>query len=158
MARVLQGEVSDGLTVSDDLTIQGNLSGDTLVVGGGHLLVQGAVTGRVEVQRDGSLHVQGTGGFPLANHGLVILGGTFDQDWLDDAAAGDGTIVVWPGSLITRRVGPPFLVNADGTHSVVDDSSGINTTINADPAAGFLLYRDNTFTAVPAPTIRGLPR
>lgn len=150
MTRTLQGEITDDLTVNDSLTIQGHLSGDTRVVGGGHLLVQGTVTGQVEVEAEGSLHVQGTGGFPLTNHGLVILGGTFDEGWLGHVSAGDGTVVVWPGTLITRSVGLPFLVNADGTKSVVDGSSKVNTTLNADPAQGFLVYRDGTFTPAPA--------
>ncbi len=107
------------------------------------------LTGQVEVEAEGSLHVQGTGGFRLTNHGLVILGGTFDEDWLGQVSAGDGTVVVWPGTLITRDVGLPFLVNADGTKSVVDGSSKVNTTINADPAQGFLVYRDGTFTPAP---------
>lgn len=150
MMRTLQGEIADDLTVSDGLTIQGQLSGDALVLAGGHLLVQGAVTGQVEVQAHGSLHIQGTGGSRVTNHGLVILGGTFDQDWLDDVAGGDGTVVVWPGTLITQGAGLPFLVNADGTQSVVDGSSKVSTNINADPARGFLVYRDRTFMPVPA--------
>lgn len=150
MTRTLHGEIADDMTVSDSLTIQGQLSGDARVLGGGHLLVQGTVTGRVEVEAEGSLHVQGTGGFPLTNHGLVMLGGTFDEDWLEHVAGGDGTVVVWPGSLITRSVGLPFLVNADGTESVVDGSSKVSTNINADPVRGFLVYRDGTFTPVPA--------
>lgn len=155
MMRILRGEIADDLTVSDSLTIQGHLSGDSRVVGGGHLLVQGTVTGRVEVEAEGSLHVQGTGGFPVTNRGLVMLGGTFDEDWLQDVAGGEGTVVVWPGSLITRRVGLPFLVNADGTHSVVDGSSKASTNINADPARGFLVYRDGIFTPVPAAHVGG---
>ncbi len=43
MTRTLQGEITDDLTVNDSMTIQGHLSGDTRVVGGGHLLVQGTV-------------------------------------------------------------------------------------------------------------------
>ncbi len=155
MTRILQGEIADDLTVSDSLTIQGHLSGNSRVVGGGHLLVQGTVTGRVEVEAEGSLHIQGTGGFPVTNSGLVILGGTFDEDWLQDVAAGEGTVVVWPGSLITRRVGPPFLVNADGTHAVVDGSSKVSTNIDADPSRGFLVYRDGVFTPVPAEHVGG---
>lgn len=149
MMRSLQGEFADDLTVRDSLTIQGHLSGDARIVGGGHLLVQGAVTGRVEVEAEGSLHVQGAGGFPVTNCGLVILGGTFDEDWLNDLAGGDGTVVVWPGSLIAKRVGLPYLVNADGTRTVVDASSKVKTNINADPAGGFLVYRDGAFTPVP---------
>lgn len=155
MTRTLKGEIADDLTVSDSLTIRGHLSGDSRIVEGGNLLVQGTITGRVSVEAGGSLQVQGTCGFPVTNCGLLILGGTFDEDWLRDVADGTGTVVIWPGSLMTRRVGLPFLVNADGTHSVVDGSSKVNTTINADPAQGFLVYRDGVFTPIPAEHVRG---
>jgi hypothetical protein len=158
MMRTLQGEIADDLTVSDSLTIQGHLSGDSLVLGGGHLLVQGTVTGRVEVEAEGSLHVQGTGGFRVTNRGLVMLGGTFDEDWLQDVASDEGTVVVWPGSLITTRVGRPYLVNADGSLDFVDGSSEVSTTVTADPARGFLVYRDGMFTPVPAADVSGPSR
>ena len=150
--RTLTGEVADDLTVDDSLTIQGLLSGDSQVIGGGHLVVQGTVIGRVEVEAEGSLHIQGTGGFPLVNRGLVMLAGTFDEDWLNEVAGGDGTVVVWSGSLITRHVGLPFLVNGDGTQSLVDGSSTPSISINADPEGGLLVYRDEKFTPVSSST------
>lgn len=150
MTRTLQGQIADDLTVTDALTIQGHLSGDARIAEGGDLQVQGTITGRVSVESGGSLQILGTGGPEITNLGLLILGGTFDEGWLEDVAGDEGTIVVWPGTLMTRHVGSPYLVNADGTRSVVDGSAEVNASINADPAQGFLVYRDGAFTPIPA--------
>ena len=84
-----------------------------------------------------------------------MLGGTFDEEWLKDAAGGDGTVVIWPGSLITRRHSLPFLVNADGSHTEVDGTSEASMNIDANPSNGFLVYRDGGFTLVAAGHVGG---
>jgi hypothetical protein len=155
MTQTLLGEIEDDLTVSDSLTIRGHLSGDARVVAGGHLLIQGTVTGQVVVEAEGSLHVQGAGEFSLTNSGLVILGGTFNEDWLRGIAEGPGTVVVWPGTLVTRTTGLPFSVLADGSSTEVDGSSRVSTNINADPSRGFLVYRDGTFVPIPSESVGG---
>lgn len=145
--------MTDDLTVSDALTIQGHLSGATRIAEGGDIQVQGDVTGRVVVEAGGSLQILGAGTSEITNRGLLILGGTFDEGWLEDVAGGEGTVVVWPGTLVTRHVGLPYIVNTDGACSVVDGSAEVNVSINADPAQGFLVFQDGAFT--PIPTLPG---